>query len=943
MSSLAQHPRRGQATSAASLPPSAEAAAMEPFYALYARMCRLFGLTPLQRQKESFIRMKDGAFCVNLSNYELDDYHALACVLSLMRNAHVAPPVLWKFLRVYVSSVPASSLSFGAGSYIRDSVNSSNAIEEVLYEFDTTAGRSAPLAYSYWHFEGNNVTGWGASLIIAAAICMGRGCMELDISNCEEVRFLDMSGWGEFIHAQRNQGSRAFGLRGLRTDGCPLVSFTSADRVFSELRWLSLRATRLKNLWSTSSILYDLPSLRAALINGNPGEVAPLHNMKKIAMDEDNTNGQTASGDPTPIHGANTSSMPEPKESQKRNTAAYNDTRRFSFPGRNEVLPDVMPYLAVEEAILRQQSWPDVPKTTPVCVEPHYRPFMLVHARPNLVSLDDVQITKRECKDALADCLRHYDFSHYSASPRVPLSAQLRNREFDLASSRRIPSVASSSGVDSNAKRRRNKGYDGRTGCSSPSVPLGRRRIADMAGMPHSVCPTADTFHAWRQPMDVCSGGSSATTNPLEWLKLASQRNVGFLGGQHNSSFEGIMSCPVETRSVTPRVASGLLTEGFSAGRFERETCSALLSTPGNPHTDYLCDPGDRPRQFEYNHIDSRLLVYGTEQGNLVVLNQDTKTVVGSCTAGGGAGHIRPGVSVGSDQNELPAASRTEGANERNRSVLGISWFNKDPNRFIAGGESGSINVYNVDWMESGHRGGCVRACHDFPRLTSIHANCTDEKFLVSGYLRDVGLYDLETGQQIEMMRDCHTSHINVLKFSHRNPNVFVTSSFDRSMKLWDLRERRPGGGRRPIFQRCSQTGNVMVCFSPDDEYILVSAVNNEVLQYTARDGRLERSFEIPKSKNSHNYTRSYYMNGRDYIITGSCNENVVRIFNARTGQFFQEVDMDTRRGPRENILYVQSLRANPRQPYSFASLLSLQGPPYLIIARTDLYRRVIQ
>ena len=34
-----------------------------------------------------------------------------------------------------------------------------------------------------------------------------------------------------------------------------------------------------------------------------------------------------------------------------------------------------------------------------------------------------------------------------------------------------------------------------------------------------------------------------------------------------------------------------------------------------------------------------------------------------------------------------------------------------------------------------------------------------------------------------------------------------------------------------------------------------------------------------------HNYTRSYYMNGSDYIISGSCEESVVRVFSAKTGE----------------------------------------------------------
>ena len=42
---------------------------------------------------------------------------------------------------------------------------------------------------------------------------------------------------------------------------------------------------------------------------------------------------------------------------------------------------------------------------------------------------------------------------------------------------------------------------------------------------------------------------------------------------------------------------------------------------------------------------------------------------------------------------------------------------------------------------------------------------------------------------------------------------------------------------------------------------------------------------DIAALGSEHNYTRSYYMNGSDYIISGSCEESVVRVFCAKTGE----------------------------------------------------------
>lgn len=58
-------------------------------------------------------------------------------------------------------------------------------------------------------------------------------------------------------------------------------------------------------------------------------------------------------------------------------------------------------------------------------------------------------------------------------------------------------------------------------------------------------------------------------------------------------------------------------------------------------------------------------------------------------------------------------------------------------------------------------------------------------------------------------------------------------------------------------------------------------------------DGRLHTSFEIASTGSPHNYTRSYYMNGRDYIISGSCDEDVVRICCAQTGKRLRDVYLE--------------------------------------------------
>ena len=70
----------------------------------------------------------------------------------------------------------------------------------------------------------------------------------------------------------------------------------------------------------------------------------------------------------------------------------------------------------------------------------------------------------------------------------------------------------------------------------------------------------------------------------------------------------------------------------------------------------------------------------------------------------------------------------------------------------------------------------------------------------------------------------------------------------------------------------------------------LLNNLLSQVKQYLAVDGRLHLKFDIAPMSNSLNYTRSYYLNGRDYIISGSCEENVVRVCCAQTGRRLRDL-----------------------------------------------------
>ncbi|KAL6220356.1 hypothetical protein ACLB2K_008112 [Fragaria x ananassa] len=363
---------------------------------------------------------------------------------------------------------------------------------------------------------------------------------------------------------------------------------------------------------------------------------------------------------------------------------------------------------------------------------------------------------------------------------------------------------------------------------------------------------------------------------------------------------------------------------------FLRSLCAAKLGSSTWPLLHPLCNFNHtckaenkklRPRQFEYHPSNPSLMVFGTLDGEVVVTNHENGKMVGY----------------------IPCIGAMS-------SILGLCWLNKSPSKLVAGSDNGSLKLLDLNNMSPEVADSCCSSSgapfEDFEQLTSLHVNSTDDQLLASGYSKGVALYDVGSGRHLQLFSNLHREPINVAKFAHHSPYLFATSSFDHDVKMWDLRQSI----RKPCYTASSSRGNVMACFSPDDHYLLVSAVDNEVKQLLVADGRLHTSFEIASTGSPQNYTRSYYMNGRDYIISGSCNEDVVCICCAQTGKRLRDVYLEVNSYMRFVIviskarmltiasflqdesgssIFVQSLRGDPFRHFNMSILATATRPSF--------------
>jgi WD40 repeat protein len=267
--------------------------------------------------------------------------------------------------------------------------------------------------------------------------------------------------------------------------------------------------------------------------------------------------------------------------------------------------------------------------------------------------------------------------------------------------------------------------------------------------------------------------------------------------------------------------------------------------------------------------------------------------------------------------------------------ILGLCWLKSYGNRFLSGSARGRVCCVNLQDELNPQ----VTEFPSFDRLTSIHSNCTNSQLLLSGYSQGISLYDLATGSVVRSFTGIHSDHINISRFCNTSPHLFCTSSFDGTIKTWDLRLPNPPdmssfnwnpeqrtSSCGPINTLKCNTGVVTIHFSSDDNFLLASALDNEINQFTFADGRLNFRYNIPSTGSEANFTRGYFSASGRYTLTGACEESTVKFLCSYTGEMLESVDIYP--GKRDKSLYIQ---VNKEEQNSFEIKLIL----------TELFSRV--
>jgi WD40 repeat protein len=256
-------------------------------------------------------------------------------------------------------------------------------------------------------------------------------------------------------------------------------------------------------------------------------------------------------------------------------------------------------------------------------------------------------------------------------------------------------------------------------------------------------------------------------------------------------------------------------------------------------------------RQFEFHPFDPNLMITGSRSGVITLIDAEHDLAL--------------------------METRVDSS-----PILGLSWLRAHMNMALYGASSSGlvgivkVGTTKIDYQPIGR----------FQNLSSVSINCTDDYFIVSGFSRDVSLFDLVSGKKVSEFKEIHSNFINITRFANFSPHLLATSSFDSTCKLWDLRKPATSA----VASYTTPSLNVMCCFSPLDENLLVSGLDANLVQLSVKTGlkpniRQEVLTASVQARNSSsNYRRAVYTADGSRFITSGTDENFMRVIDSTTG-----------------------------------------------------------
>ncbi|KAF8772051.1 DNA damage-binding protein 2-like [Argiope bruennichi] len=230
-------------------------------------------------------------------------------------------------------------------------------------------------------------------------------------------------------------------------------------------------------------------------------------------------------------------------------------------------------------------------------------------------------------------------------------------------------------------------------------------------------------------------------------------------------------------------------------------------------------------------------------------------------------------------------------------SIVGLKFHQDDPSLIYTTSITGDIRLDDF----SGRRGKILASIGCFDNWFSSLDVCYNRKLLISGNTAgNVCLISVDGQKVWPKSKHLHKKKITHVEFSAADPNIFVTSSIDHSVKLWDLRmmsdsELKP----KPIREFVHVKGVNSAYFSPSNRHsLLTTDQHSEIRVYKSPMWDEELIINHPHRHFQHlTPIKATWHPLEDIIVVGrypdcGVNENTVRyidFFDGSTGKLLHK------------------------------------------------------
>ncbi|OAQ35071.1 HET-E protein, partial [Linnemannia elongata AG-77] len=196
--------------------------------------------------------------------------------------------------------------------------------------------------------------------------------------------------------------------------------------------------------------------------------------------------------------------------------------------------------------------------------------------------------------------------------------------------------------------------------------------------------------------------------------------------------------------------------------------------------------------------------------------------------------------------------------------------YSLDGQRIATGSLAGRLQVWEVAATTLELRLKCIEHTHG---ITSIAFSPDDRWIASSSFDRTVKLWDSRSGALISSFVS-HIDCVSCVRFLPTGPYI-ASASYDRTLRLWEINALRTGFDSH-------DTADLQFCaaYSPDGQQLITGSQKNPIRQFNANSGEVD--FVFP-DRLYNIYCLAFSPNGLQLAIGGS-EETTVRLWDTHTG-----------------------------------------------------------